>query len=382
MESRNFNISVAKKSNINKQLEKMNKRSIRLGLGEIVWTFGKSFVDSKGILSLPIEISGPLFVSYQDWEFVATLQHLPTGENIIRSIIEDADIPLHYREHGSICEHCKVNRYRKDTYLVRNINHKGYVQVGSSCIKDFLGNQSPDNIIVRANFASEIINFINRMGQDSAAEPHYIINNFLAQVSACISVHGWLSKTKAYDNGGKSTVSRVQDYFINNVSDFTVSDFDLKKAEEAIFWVENLSDQEVESSDYLYNIRAIARSGIVEWRTMGFAASIIPAFDKAENSKKVQIISNHVGKIKSRENFNLQLKNKFEYNGTYGMTYKYIFNDEFGNVIVWSASKPHDFLIGGKYVVRGTIKSHSEFKGIKQTEINRCEILCEVDNES
>lgn len=381
MTTRSFNISVSQKSIIHKQLEKMKKRSLRLGLGEVAWTFGKSIVSNNGILTCPIEISGPLFVTYQDWEFVATLQHLPTGESIIRSILEDADIPLHYRENGSICEHCQVNRYRKDTYLVRNTINRKYMQVGSSCIKDFLGNESPDNLIAKANFASELISFISKnAGGGGTIEQHYIINNFLAQVAACISVHGWLSKTKAYDAGGKSTVSRVQDYFAGYEVDFSVSEEDTKKAEAAINWAENLPDLDVEASDYLYNIRAIARSGIVEHRTMGFAASIISAFDRAENSKKVKIVSNHVGIVKSREVFNLQLKNKFEYNSSYGMTYKYIFNDEYGNVIVWSASNPQDFLVGSKYMLRGTIKSHSEFKGIKQTEINRCEILFDLVN--
>lgn len=379
MENRHFIVASSNKNIINRQLEKLSKRAMRLGLPEIVWNFDKPFVNTNGKLMIPIDISGPLTVNYANWEFVATLQHLPTGENIIRSILDNAEIPNQYRSNGSICEHCKVNRYRKDTYLVRHAINGSFVQVGSSCIKDFLGGNSPDNILQRANLAAEIVSFINgnEFGEPSS-EPTYFINNFLEQTSACISIYGWLSKSKAYDSGGVATVSRVQDSLLGNSSKIEISDFDIKKAESAIDWVESLSDQEVENSDYLYNIRAIVRSGLVEWRTMGFAASIISAFDRAQTSNKIRIISNHVGTVKTREVFTLRSNNKFEYVGSYGVTYKYIFNDEFGNVIIWNASKPQDFIAGHKYLVRGTIKAHSEFKGVKQTEINRCEILCEV----
>ena len=148
METRRFIIASSNKNAVIKQLEKMSKRAIRLSLPQISYGFDKPFVDTSGHLMIPIDISGPISVNYDNWEFVATLQHLPTGENIIRSISKDSDIPPQYRSNDSICEHCKVNRYRKDTYLVYHIHKNTYMQVGSSCIKDFLGGNSPDNILL------------------------------------------------------------------------------------------------------------------------------------------------------------------------------------------------------------------------------------------
>lgn len=380
MDTRNFIILAENKRLVSKQLEKLNKRAIRLGLNEITWSFGPSTVNAEGKLMFPVQLTGPLSVQFENWEFIATIQHLPTGENIIRSIVQ-CPVPEQYRTNNSDCEHCKVSRYRKDTYLVRHIIDGSFVQVGSSCIKDFLGGSSPDNLLDRASLASQIISFVsddNLRHSGSSSEPTYYLSSFLAKTSACISAHGWLSKSAAYDIGGISTVSRVQDILLGK-SGIEVSDFDIKKAEDAINWAENLSDQEVSSSDYLYNIRAIACSGIVEWRTMGFASSIIAAFDRAEANKNL-IISNHVGAIKMRTVFTLSAKTKFEYNGSYGTTHKYIFNDEFGNVIVWKASNPQDFVMGKTYAVRGTIKNHTEYKGVKQTEISRCEILSTIDD--
>lgn len=379
METRQFTILPVNKNTVESQLEKLNKRAIKIGLSPITWAFGKPIINNKGQLTLPIEISGPIYVHYDNWEFSATLQHLPTGENIVRVISEEDLLPAQYRNCSSNCEHCKVNRYRKDTYVVKNVVTNVYMQVGSTCIKDFLGQDSPDNILLKANLASEIISFIrNNEFLGSNSEPYDIISHFLAQTSACISIHGWVSKSKAYESGKVSTVSRIQDSLVGDSNPIKISPADIAKANMAIEWVESLSDQEVEESDYLYNIRAIVRSGIVEWRTMGFAASIISAFDRHQDSKKTKIISNHVGTIKSREVFNLTLKNKFEYMGSYGTTYKYIFNDDFGNVIIWNASNCQDFIINRKYSLRGTIKKHSEFKNVKQTEINRCELLCEL----
>lgn len=52
----------------------------------------------------------------------------------------------------------------------------------------------------------------------------------------------------------------------------------------------------------------------------------------------------------------------------YGITYiyKFIFN---GNVIIWRTDKNLD----GILTIKGTVKEHSEYNGIKQTVITRGE---------
>lgn len=107
--------------------------------------------------------------------------------------------------------------------------------------------------------------------------------------------------------------------------------------------------------------------------TAAFAASIIPAYQKAM-AEKSAIHSNHVGIINNRMLFELTLKNCVSYQGGYGTVYKYIFSDDASNIIFWNASSSQLLSIGKKYIVRGTVKAHTEYKGVKQTQINRCDV--------
>lgn len=388
MDIRSFVIPASNKMLADSQIEKLNKRAAKLGLPEITLSYDKAISQQRNIngikrniLFLPVNLSGPLSVSYDGWDFIATLQHLPTGENIIRSISDQFDIPNKYKECGSNCEHCKVNRYRKDTYLVRHNNNQ-VMQVGSSCIKDFLGGNSPDDILKRANLIAELMQFMNGAQQnlDSNFEDMFHINNFLAQTSAVIRDHGWLSKGEAFNTGAKSTAVRVLDNFNPPYNDFyfklsEVTDISLQHAKEAIEWVESLSDEVCELSDYLHNIRAIARAGMVEIRTAGFAASMLSAYDRDKAKHQVKPISCHVGIVKVREEFNLTLKNHFTGISQYGEYHRYIFNDDSGNIMIWKASSPADLEDGKRYKIRGTVKEHSEYKNVKQTIITRCEVV-------
>lgn len=393
MNDRSFVIPICNKQIVIDQVNKLNRRARKLGVSEITISWGNSFLEKRKIKNsfhdvvvINVTINGPLNVSYDGWSFVATLQHLPTGENIIRSI-SDVNIPSEFHNSGSVCQHCKVNRYRKDTYLV---NHEDYgmMQVGSSCIKDFLGGHSPDDLLKKATLASDIIDFMkgaSNGGTLASEEGIYDITGFLAQTIAVIRDHGWVSKAEAKDKGIISTATRVQDNY-NPPDNFPftfsiVTNDDIEKAKLICEWVEDLSDNECEKSDYLHNIRAIVRSGMVGIRTIGFAVSIIAAYDKANSKPKLKskLISSHIGKIKMRDEFVLTLSRLFEGESTYGHYMKYIFHDDHGNVFVWMTSN-QSLDLNNKYCIRGTIKDHTEFNGVKQTVLTRCEILSEYEN--
>ena len=405
METRSFTILASKLIDVQDKLAKLNKRAVKLGVQEITWTIGKAYTKTyqeqvarhlysaapiefitREVLVVPFDITGPLSVKFDGWSFAATFQHLPTGETIIRAISNEIEVPVYYRDTGSACEHCQVKRYRKDTYLLLH-EDGSLVQCGSTCIKDFLGGNSPDNIMSRANLIGEIISYMGGMEDGiyiggGGGRNVYAIEVVLAQTSACIRDYGWLSKSKAEESDGKPTAYRVADNFDPPRNDFKksiVSDYDEDRAKLAVEWVENLSDTEVENSDYLYNIRAIARSGMVENRTMGFACSILPAYDRAMEAKNPNKISKHVGQIKKRELFSLVLKRHFVYDGTYGASHRYLFEDDDGNVIIWKSSSSHNMVEGKKYCIKGTIKEHSNYKNIDQTLITRCEVMNSYD---
>ena len=56
----------------------------------------------------------------------------------------------------------------------------------------------------------------------------------------------------------------------------------------------------------------------------------------------------------------------------YGTTFLYRFVDDAGNVFVWKASGAYNVFDG--VTIKGTVKDHSEYQGVKQTVLTRCKI--------
>ena len=52
----------------------------------------------------------------------------------------------------------------------------------------------------------------------------------------------------------------------------------------------------------------------------------------------------------------------------------YTFKDESGNVLVWKTTALIDEKAGDHVILKGTIKAHGEYNGVKQTELQRCKI--------
>lgn len=392
METRQFVILASNKAKVEDRIKKLNKRAVKLGVEQIVLSFGKAYTETRTVeedsysfgkktvqkefLVIPVDVTGPFEVKYDGWEFAATLQHLPTGENIIRSIIE---VPSKYRNVNSNCEHCNTYRKRNDTYVL----HKGgtFTQVGSSCMKDFLGGNSPDNILSLANFASDIITcFEGESEMEGSEGSSYVqLEEFIAHTAVVIEKYGWVSKKEASDRQKKSTSTLVDYNIFGGPKDYEklpITEEHRNYAAKAIEWAENLSDEDC-VSDYLYNLRAIARAGYVEVRTYGFAASLVAAYkrnlgEQEERAKRVE--SKHVGKVKDRRVFELTLIRVFSYSSMYGVSNKLLFKDKEGNYFLWSTGE-QQVEEGKEYKVKGTIKEHSFYKEMAQTVLTRCQFI-------
>ena len=168
--TREFVIVLAKQDSLVAELTRLAKRAKRIGAPAIAWTFGAvenrpvdvRVVDGseseEGVLPntvtrfipfvhLTLTGSRPKIAG---WEFAATVQHLD-GVNILRNCprAEELEVPDVYRTRGSVCDHCRLDRDRRDTYLV--VNQAGeWRQVGSSCLVDFFGHEDPHQLAAYA----------------------------------------------------------------------------------------------------------------------------------------------------------------------------------------------------------------------------------------
>ena len=82
--------------------------------------------------------------------------------------------------------------------------------------------------------------------------------------------------------------------------------------------------------------------------------------------------SEYIGEIKERKrDMKVTLTASRSFDGYYGTTFIYTF-DYNENVLVWMTSSCQDIEVGEEVFLTGTVKSHDEYKGVKQTKLSRC----------
>lgn len=377
---------------LQKRIERMNKVARKLEQPEVELRLGDKHKRSIRLNNFEkyeywvcdVQVFGAA-PSLQGWEFVATLQHGESGKNIIRAV-PGYEVPKHYRTVSQGCDYCKKPRSRKDTFIVHNISTKKYQQVGSGCLRDFLGHHNPQLI---ASYASNLASLPDEMDEyetytpGSKAEPVVSLEKFMAFVVMEAEKYGWMSRGKAYDEGKTATA----DYAITSMN-IAISkknadrptEENTEKAKALINWgiMDLAQGDPAEMSDYIWNLCEVITKDNITWRELGLAASLYVCWynameRKAENKRRAEEnTSQHIGDIKERLQFdNLKVEFEKSTDGYYGTTILYKFSDEKGNVIIWWSSRWQDFEIGDVVSGKATVKAHDEFNGEYQTVILR-----------
>lgn len=125
----------------------LNKRATRMGCPPIAIFVTDTLVekDDAGnpMVYEIIELNGDS-PSYNGWKLLGTLQNAGQGKNTIRSV-PGKEIPPEYSTADPYCDHCNSKRNRKNTFIIQH--EDGLImQVGSSCIKEFLGHADPESL--------------------------------------------------------------------------------------------------------------------------------------------------------------------------------------------------------------------------------------------
>lgn len=326
------------------------------------------------------------------WAFRAALDHLYGDDagTIIRAL-PGVEIPERYRMVTGHCDHCGLDRRRKATYLLQFETDGEWKQVGSTCLRDFSGTGfEPEQI---AALAEEIIRLFSggdeegEWGERSGGEPIWNIEMVLAHASAHIRMDGFTSRAKAKESfSSYATADAVLDRLSmrqppaseaerKRLAERQPTDADRERAGKVLGWMKGLADQE-KLTDYLHNLATIARGGVIEAKQFGLAVSAVSSWQR-EIGREVEramaaATSKHFGTVGKRETWTLTVSRVNTKESIYGTTWIIGMVDETGNQAVWFASRNPDVEVGKVYKVKGTVKSHNDYKGVAQTALTRC----------
>lgn len=323
-----------------------------------------------------IEVDYNGFIKANGWTVLAKIEHGDEGNIVTEFGHVHNDL---WYTMAANCDHCHTNRPRKTTYIVQHENGE-IRQVGHSCLKEYTG--------------------INPLTTLYWAEINDIVNDRYNEVSEKVWASSGLSPmcetagvlALAYDSIKANGYVRAEQY--NATKDVvldglkrkaTVTVEGIAKAQEMVEWLKGLTPDTLDVGSLELDCVPLAKSGYCKRKHIGRLAYIPVAYQRymdkqaerlaREQENKVQALtSTYVGAIGERMTIDVA-KGGFvtSWEGDYGYTYLYKFEDVSGNVFVWFASSPADIKEG--VTIKATVKNHNERDGVKQTVVNRCKVV-------
>ena len=385
-------------------LGKLVKRATKLGVEPPTWTVGEPFVKEYGevdpdtkkrpsmkFCEVDVEGKAPKF---EGWRLIAVVASLGEG-NVIRSVPGE-EVPESYRTAPIACDHCRLTRSRLEVFVVAH-DDGTFKLVGRSCLKDFLGHKSPEALAAGAEVLFEI-DALCREAEDfegGGGRGGYNVAplvDFLAMTACIIRRDGWMSRGLARDLMKTATADTVwstlnpDSYLLrhwreNPGSRPVPTPEDEKLAGAAAEWAVGLTENA--SSDYLWNVRLVARFGHVGYKEGGIAASIVSAYNKEvgnEIERKRLETSVAFGEPGKRLDLTLTLLSRHDIEGMYGLTRIHRFLTPDGNVAVWFASAGRTLgEVGETWKVKATVKKHATRNGITETVVTRVKAVGKVE---
>ena len=368
-----------------KLIEKLNtfkKKYAKYGDATIEFSVSDKYAqkthDNKNVWVVDVDIEGSYKIN--NYEFVASLEYIDEkGKNLIKTISSDVEVPSLYYTRCE-CDHCKVNRYRKYTVLLKNIETGEYVQVGKSCVRDYLG----VDICHYASYLSiwesldEYVESLNKESYGFKARA-YGVEDIICTTLEQVKHDGYISKNTAYENGTDSTSSRVWHIFNETKNKYgeplytayEITEETRIKAKDIVKFINEADDS---NNAYVHDLKLLLSLDYVDGDKLGLVVSSVGYYLREINkniAKAKKIASQYVGNIGEKITFTATPVCVYSDYNAYGVMYIYKFNVD-NNEIIWKTSKP---LENSEVTIKATIKEHSDFRGNKQTVITRGRII-------
>lgn len=389
---------------LNKHMTRIRNKCAKYGCEFKFAEVGEEFRKAKDkdgneilIRFVLVDVEGTAMLN--NWEFIARLEHTKNG-NIIHKCSSAVEVPERYYDSPPVCEHCGTNRYRKDTFVVHNVETDEFKQVGKSCLLDFTHGLSAEGITAFLAGFDKLAEF-ETPPSGGGWERYVDRDTFLRYVAETVRLCGYVKRREdIYDeinpNNTLDRAIRIMDWrekgrkpfmwTVDDIERIIPSGFDAngEKAKEiaqsAYDYVSGLEGD----NNYIHNLRTVIANDHVSYSNLGLLASVIPYYNRyverceEENRRKKAMQeeaknSEWLGEVGDRLKGIQIVGSKVIWSGytDFGLHYLYKMLDQDSNVLIWSTGKE---LPEEDFTLTGTVKELKEYNGVKETVVTRCKI--------
>lgn len=375
------------------RLDKLGRKAIKLGISVPVITEQKEWIKKvyKGLRNgkpyyefypqLDVTIIADE-IKYGSYTHVATLDH-SVGDKPIINVVPGYNVPDKYQSAGCNCDHCGINRYRKNTYVFKDTD--GYKQVGSSCLQEFFGIDPT----AKLNWYGSFYNIESEFSSGGGI-PYIGVLEALTIGMAIVENKGfYVSKRVAIEKDMEATSDLVKEILYPN-------SYRLDNESGYKEWIRNINlrADELESEvfdliiwgkdhfagldgEYSHNMRIVLDAEAIPMKYLGYLVSVIGAKSRetVSNKEAKRFDNEFIGAVGDKVLVDVLVHKIIPVAGNYGYSYINIMSQkESGNNIVWISS--NDILSeGSEITLTGRIKALNVRDGKNQTVLTRCKIV-------
>lgn len=378
---------------VEKKLKRIGKKCAKYGNPFTYEVVGSEIItkDNKHYKFIIVEVEGTAKID--DYECVAVLEVHEHG-NVIRRINNEINIPKRFMTSDNFCEHCRTKRKRNELCIVHNLKTNEFMQVGKNCLMLYTNGLNAEYVTSFIEGIVELETYDGFIG--SGGKRYFNVKEVIECAYGIINKIGYFNtncdlSTKALVEGmitnwnDKDRINKLNKTLRANKFPFIFSQDDFNKedmkevVEKIIEYYLSLEN----NNEFINNIQVILKDGYVSLDNLGFLCYLPEGYNKHIKKEKQNIVekqSQHYGKVGKRyKDINIyDIRILSSYNTMYGAMYIYKITLESNDILIWKSSNyyANDELVKAKNIAF-TIKNHSEYKGIKQTEVTRCKLYIE-----
>lgn len=365
------------------KVEKLNQRAIKRG-----WTGRLELIGHREEIERSTAI-GPIKEivyktriagdppSYDGWRLLASVDFLETGmivntapgvEKVDRSLVEQGK-----------CDHCKRQRDRVKCYLVGD-DSGTQLQVGSTCLKDFLGWHAKPVWLDMDDVRSDVDGFLS----GGYWPRQYATESVLAAAWATIKLDGYVRSGDVHstrDTVGEilnppAKLARALEQKYGALQDESA---DIAKQTRDFI----LSDDFNGDNEYVANMKVAISSDVVSSKHFGLVVSAPQTWARWQERtlirerEKTNYVDEFLGSERVRlRGLRVQVKAIRFIESDYGATTLYTMVTDTGHLVKWFASdsKLGESKTDDWFTIDGTVKAHEIWQGQKSTVLTRCKI--------
>lgn len=305
----------------------------------------------------------------EGWEFIAEIEHKDCG-NVVRCVKSEYsdEIAQRYGEKVSVCEHCGKKLFRRNTFIVRNIESNELKQVGSSCVREYTNGLSAEVCAEIASFFEEIE---DELMYDEKKTSHYAYIVYDRVQS--LKVMYYIVRNNGYDRDESKQV------FFDTYRELSADAIDELVSDDELSQVESWLETKSNSNAYWCSCKTLYKTNELEFRDYNYLLSMFATYfkEQVETARNNEKKNEYVGQVGDRITFTIYSMRFLYTKGCYTYGYNraiqtdvYELLDKEGHTYIWSTTSYPE--VGSK--IKATIKGHQEYNGIKQTIITRASI--------